>query len=302
MEMLSALYAMGYTTDKELHKVAGRAADNLRLATWPADTEEDVELASSLVLDVILKSGSVNSNEPVLLVDVPKCLSLARKRVEMVRMRLLANLRERGIRPVRVYVRAAAEDTADAHTVLLNVVNTDIGGPGMIQLLDAAFHDIGWKDKLLSKEAWHGDELLWRDEVDPAAEIAAPHTEEYGETETKGTTTSGDALSADSRLEGPSGLNDDSQKRPDFNHAAEHADVPGQPQERPGMIEHVETEISEPRIEHPTWHRGNEDTTTLLDIITSQSQSLPRRDGDPVSIISSSREQDEDDFELVNPA
>lgn len=274
VEMLSALYKMGYNTEKELLKVAGRISGNLHSATWPIE-DQDTNMIPSVVLDALLEDGRINSNEPVLLVNVSQRLVRGRDQVRSIKMRLLTDLRQRGIRPVRVYVRAEVEADADAHMVLLNVANTDIGGPGMVQLLDAAFHDVGWKQKLLSKEAWHGEELLWHDEVDEVSELRVA---------------SRDIVSGHSDKQSSSCVTTNHDDVPELSEA--QSAVSGQRNEEP----------SGPYMEHPTWRRGDKDTTTLLDIVTSQSLSLTQRDVSITSVISGSHEQEDDEFEFVDAA
>lgn len=126
----------------------------------------------------------VNSNEPVLLLNLPgapdAAPSAARQRIHHILAHTLTLLqRDYNIRPVRVYAGAylpsfdndeeesRSEDGNEDGTgngkghgkdgfsiSLLNVVNTELGGPGMVALLDQTCGIKAWGLGLMGKEEW----------------------------------------------------------------------------------------------------------------------------------------------------
>lgn len=97
---------------------------------------------------------NVNSNEVVLLINNLGSVSV----LEMggITTEVVAQLDAKyGIRPVRVIAGTfmTSLNGLGFSISLLNVVNTDIGGPGMIELLDASAEVTGWSAPI-RKETW----------------------------------------------------------------------------------------------------------------------------------------------------
>lgn len=96
----------------------------------------------------------VNSNEVVLLVNNLGGVSV----LEMggITAEVVAQLdRSYGIRPIRILSGSymTSLNGLGFSITLLNVVNTDIGGPGMVELLDDPAEATGWSAPI-SKETW----------------------------------------------------------------------------------------------------------------------------------------------------
>lgn len=257
--------------------------------------------------DVLAAKGiQLNSNEPILLLEVASAAEAGPEEIQSTKSTILTALRAKGIQPVRVYVRDCTSSSAPELTIsLLNVVNTDIGGPSMTQLLDAAFHDVSWKQKLILKEAYHGHNLLWFDTAwnthngadTPASMTVAEPAE---------TTNAGRIDDTPGKLESASvAVADVSEDVPIAAKPAQHRDLneptsdAGEdlpdPIEHPSMKELRERDQSRPGIVHPSWSREDE-KHGLLDIITTQSSQTEKQ---PLSVISGGTTNTDDDFEVV---
>jgi len=110
---------------------------------------------------------NVNSNEVVLLVNNlggVSVLELGGITAEVVRQ-----LKNRGVVPVRILsgTYMTSLNGLGFSISLLNVVNTDIGGPSMIQLLDYPCEATGWAAPI-SKETWEARNTTTRDDTSPA--------------------------------------------------------------------------------------------------------------------------------------
>jgi len=77
-----------------------------------------------------------------------------------------------GIKPVRILsgTYMTSLNGLGFSITLLNVVNTDIGGPGMIELLDQHCEAVGWSAPI-SKQTWEDKNTATRDQ-DPTVEVA----------------------------------------------------------------------------------------------------------------------------------
>ncbi|EXJ55433.1 hypothetical protein A1O7_08360 [Cladophialophora yegresii CBS 114405] len=143
-------------------------------------------LGGLLDRDVMRDSAvHVNSNEPVVLVnlDGDKAGHLDAERRDMLNYVVdivTTELRSKwNILPVRVYgghglpmpkpgyVQAEVDEVSvpGFSITLLNVVNTDIGGPSMPQLLDAPCDATEWR-QVIRKELWRERELISREDHD----------------------------------------------------------------------------------------------------------------------------------------
>lgn len=111
----------------------------------------------------------VNSNEVVLLLNNLGGVSV----LEMggILDEVVTQLREKwNVRPVRILsgTYMTSLNGLGFSITLLNVVNTDIGGPGMIELLDYPCEATGWAAPI-SKETWEEKNSATRDQ-DPTVE------------------------------------------------------------------------------------------------------------------------------------
>ncbi|KAI5924678.1 Dak1 domain-containing protein [Camillea tinctor] len=107
---------------------------------------------------------NVNSNEVVLLVNNlggVSALELGGITAEVVRQ-----LGQWGVQPVRILsgTYMTSLNGLGFSISLLNVVNTDIGGPSMIQLLDAPCEATGWSAPI-SKETWEAKNTNTREDT-----------------------------------------------------------------------------------------------------------------------------------------
>lgn len=153
------------------------------------DEEVEVELQVRAALARLLEDGGaktmvVNSNEPVLLLNTwGDCLYTVLE-MEALMSQTMGQLHaDHGIRPVRVYAGEFLSQPAESggekgfSISILNVVNTELGGPSMIQLLDAPSGAAAW-DAKVGKEEWEGSDgsvsrtvqlgmRNWSERVDP---------------------------------------------------------------------------------------------------------------------------------------
>ncbi|QUC22691.1 uncharacterized protein UV8b_06932 [Ustilaginoidea virens] len=116
----------------------------------------------------------VNSNEVVLLLNNLGGVSA----LEMggITTEVVSQLGSKhGIRPVRVICGTfmTSLNGLGFSISLLNVVNTDIGGPGMVELLDAAAEVTGWSAPI-RKETWEAKNTATRTEHPGANEESKP--------------------------------------------------------------------------------------------------------------------------------
>ena len=105
-----------------------------------------------------------NTNEPILLLTSTGHLTPAD--LGTILTLVLQNLhRHHNIHPVRIYTSTFPTESQEHSTgsgfsvALLNVVNTDIGGPGMVQLLDQECEATGW-NAAVKKETWESWQLV----------------------------------------------------------------------------------------------------------------------------------------------
>lgn len=149
-KMKYALAEEGYDEDAQatVSRLIERNVISCGVALGSASVRGSGGLQADLVQPQLedLMSGEfrINSNEVVLLILVDDSDTIDPQAARNIKEASCAILREMfHIFPVRVYVaRYSSEDTSKRSSragfslALLNVVNTDIGGPGMIQLLD----------------------------------------------------------------------------------------------------------------------------------------------------------------------
>ena len=115
----------------------------------------------------------VNSNEPVVLIN--NFGGLGPDEFGGVTHEVLTQLEQiYHIKPVRVYAGRYMERTADSamafSITVLNVVNTNLGGPSMIQLLDEPCEASGWC-QVMQKSNWEAPKL----ELSPTEDLKPAH-------------------------------------------------------------------------------------------------------------------------------
>jgi hypothetical protein len=171
VKIAGAVARMGYTFE-DVQKVANLVGENVWSVKMTLTAEnvgvEEVNVSKGQVREVLARllkpahhedevvALRVNSNEPVLLVNTWE--SATKREVAALCLQTVTQLhKDYGIRPVRVY---AGEYMAGTHRSektfcisILNVVNTEIGGPSMVQLLDAPSEARGWSTSV-TKEEW----------------------------------------------------------------------------------------------------------------------------------------------------
>ena len=117
---------------------------------------------------------SVNSNEVVLLINNLGGVSV----LEMggITTEVVSQLRDAyGIKPVRILsgTYMTSLNGLGFSISLLNVVNTDIGGPGMLELLDAPSEVPGWSAPI-RKETWEANNQAVREGTSRVTEEVKP--------------------------------------------------------------------------------------------------------------------------------
>lgn len=134
------------------------------------------ELVKTMLLQLLDQSDAdraflnVNSNEVVLLVNNLGGVSVLE--LGGITAEVVNQLGEQwGIRPVRILsgTYMTSLNGLGFSISLLNVVNTDIGGPSMIQLLDAPCEATGWP-ALVRKETWEAKNEATREDDTSLAE------------------------------------------------------------------------------------------------------------------------------------
>ena len=194
LKICGALAHMGYSSDV-VSKVAGLVQRNMMtsahygrapLETKSSELSQDtLEARIQALLTGMLTSKSsstrsvnMNSNEPVLLVN-----NFGGLRQELVRGVVRTSLEQlqqsHNIWPVRVYAGPFLVGDVDEEyrhngfsVTLLNVVNTEIGGPSMVDLLDHPCKAPIWSYGLgnFSKEVWRDRHLI--DKFETAAALS----------------------------------------------------------------------------------------------------------------------------------
>jgi hypothetical protein len=281
------------------------------------------EALATLFSSLTDKNVRINSNEPVLLVNGLNNIS-ASSLHEIVDA-AATNLRESpSIRPVRIYAgnfTPSAERKETAFSIsLLNVVNTDVGGPGMVQLLDMA----DWMGKsAVRREMWDGSgrNLIEREDKEDeafeevgkaesdhsevtsdAGEWESEHEQEIEE-ETKGKEieTEEHETARKDVLDDPSTID---AGNPSFTGPPSNTSQP----EEAEVVSDLPTEdpwSQRPQlrdIKHPSWDREH-DNETLLDMISKQSSRLPTSKTGNAYATAAVKEKaylsGEDDYEIV---
>lgn len=190
IKICGALASMGYDS-QTVHNVGKLVRNNMMSVDAPTSDKplgfSEISSAVEGMLEGLFKpwwpnkkrvrSVKFNSNEPVLLInDFGRCGGVKLGTVVSEVLEQLHN--QHNTWPVRVYAGNFIEgDDAggpEFSITLLNVVNTDIGGPSMIQLLDHPCNTLGWNG-CMRREVWNGRDLLDRydKEEEPTNEMQA---------------------------------------------------------------------------------------------------------------------------------
>lgn len=345
-KICDALANAGYS-DEDIRKVGGLVSRNLmtcetsqiqdseggrshgadggadRNVTETENTQKEVELMLRGLLDEnISRSRSVrmNSNEPVVLINFSA--QIGQKLLRHTTDETVKQLQEGwNIWPVRVYAGPFLPTSDGFSVTLLNVVNTDIGGPSMVQLLDEASNAPEWC-QYMRKEAWRGRDFLYREERDgvPAADESPDDGSEQSiasddndsvESEPSATILQGpsmqrDAVENDSAIAKSAATMDlvsrdvssEAHKDPSVDEPETEAEA-----EAEGIPLTRELELPERHVEHPTWDR-QDDSTSLMDLIRSQASTLApfgQEKSDPTAK-EFPKEEADDAGEELNPA
>ncbi|RYP07068.1 hypothetical protein DL764_002759 [Monosporascus ibericus] len=132
----------------------------------------------------------VNSNEVVLLVNNLGGVSVLE--LGGITTEVVKQLEQWGIRPVRILsgTYMTSLNGLGFSISLLNVVNTDIGGPSMIQLLDYPCEATGWAAPI-SKNTWEAKNTATRQDEGQSSEETIPSGLKYDATAFKDSLASG---------------------------------------------------------------------------------------------------------------
>lgn len=232
---------------------------------------------------------SVNSNEVVVLINHLGELPWAD--LEILVNETRDQMHEKwNIWPARIYAGPflPSQGTQGFSISILNVVNTDIGGPSMVQLLDEPCEAQGWND-WVGREAWNNRSCVsreWRSDLKvwpmrnyrlPSSPITAPAHQPISAPVADSETSL--ELSAPTEaipdIDRPSSLEARAEETlPRENDAAsspiksESDDMSDDP-----ATNEVFEEPTQPNIQHPTWEHEDGDES-LFDMIRRQSSKL----------------------------
>lgn len=294
----------------------------------PSRTYGTQHALSQLFANITSQNLRINTNEPVLLInnlgglDGVMLQEIADAAANLLRC-------EYHIRPVRVYAGnftpiAVEEKDVGFSISLLNVVNTDIGGPGMVQLLDM----VDWEGKgAVRREAWDGSgqNLVRREDYEVAklgdGDVKAEDVSEAGgsekgewESEPEVEREADDVFVEDDGKEQTKALSEGDgveaepdivQKHREIGNAIPDAfEAPKEAEGVPNIpIEEPESRPAQLReIKHPSWEREH-DNESLLDMIAKQSKRLSISKAGNAYATSAAQEKadlsGEDEYELV---
>ncbi|RMZ89570.1 hypothetical protein DV736_g3184, partial [Chaetothyriales sp. CBS 134916] len=227
------------------------------------------------------RSVKMNTNEPVLLVNNSNLSGLAFNSVVTETIEQLQRIWN--IWPVRIYAgRFSSDDGTSFSISLLNVVNTDIGGPSMIQLLDAPCEATAWLS-LVRREVWNGRDLLEKNErrhAEPAiqggreSDISnqAPSHVQTSAEETK------------SKLLGYVEQHIEQEPRATSAHTDHPEDTDAHDDDSSQFIRDVAP------MQHPTWEHLSA-TPSLLDLIKEQALSVAEQEDEAEMLVQSGPEK-----------
>lgn len=170
---LEHVHVPGRRESEEQHLKAGEVEIGMGIHNEPGSSKETLELPTLVakMLGQMLDPAdadraflTVNSNEVVLMVNNLGGVSVLE--LGGITAEVAAQLEKKyGIRPVRVLsgTYMTSLNGLGFSITLLNVVNTDIGGPSMIDLLDEPCEATGWAAPV-SKTSWEARNTATREE------------------------------------------------------------------------------------------------------------------------------------------
>jgi hypothetical protein len=277
----------------------------------PSPTYGTSQALAQLFDNLSAKDVRINTNEPVLLVNSSILSNVHLKEIAAAAANSLRD--QYHIRPVRIYAgnfdSASASElgtpkgfssSAEGYSLsLLNVVNTDIGGPGMIQLMDM----VDWEAAgAIKVEHWDGSGWNLVREVEYVGEDGKESAEGDGngnrsESETggsdKGEWESEDEAEPEeedkeAEAEAEIGKEDDQVDAlpvPDVPASHQEQDTDARPQLR--------------SIKHPSWEHS-QDKESLLDMISNQAKKLPvSKGGNAYATSAAAALEGEDGYEVI---
>ncbi|KIW13156.1 hypothetical protein PV08_08343 [Exophiala spinifera] len=237
----------------------------------------------------VLRSRTVhiNSNEPVVLINhAPR---MSPDFLGQVTNETVTQLQNKwNIWPVRVYAGPFVMVSADGFSItLLNVVNTNLGGPNMVELLDMPCDAVEWS-RWRRKDLWRDRQFLYSETQD-GPPLPPEFRDDGSEQSITSDGDSEESLSWDSSVVHSPQQTPLPQGEEATGRGEQDAILALPPRPRlEDMQEDVATvqlaeglmpedndllEAPEPHIEHPTWSR-QDDSISLLDLIRSQAATL----------------------------
>ena len=295
MKICGALASMGYDSGT-VHNVGKLVRNNMMTVDAPASDKPmaftEIEGEVKKMLEGFFKSYwpnakrvrsvKFNSNEPVLLInDFGRCGGVKLGSVVTEVIEQLQN--KHNVWPVRVYAGSFIEgDEADGpefSVTLLNVQNTEIGGPSMIQLLDHPCNTLGWNG-CMRREVWNGRDLLERfEKAETAKDKAAALPEKMQEVSIAdkgaGVVKNKSAAAASAEADNQAKAPDEAEPREVEHDEAEPEEVEADDAE-PDEVEPDEPGYSyddphkdRPAVRYPTWDHSTK-SESLIDLIGRQ--------------------------------
>ncbi|KAI1615731.1 dihydroxyacetone kinase [Exophiala viscosa] len=287
-KICDALVKAGYGDD-DIKKVGGLVLRNVMTSAsgdhdlFKSSLDElrkDVDLSLEEVLDKNTRRShnvNFNSNEPVLVINAFAGLDRAAWNC-LVDHTVMQLQQTWGIWPVRVYAGPFVATEAEFEITLLNVVNTDIGGPSMVQLLDTPCDAPEWQ-KFVRREAWRERDLLYRQdgvlpvEVDTHSDDGSEHSVQSDDSESTDAELAGDDIAEEPAHEDEAAFIQDVEEP-----HSQHEQVPTSDEPEPEEIpipspEPHELDLPEKRSDHSTWERP-QNTVSLLNLPRSRSSRI----------------------------
>ncbi|KAF7554049.1 hypothetical protein G7046_g6926 [Stylonectria norvegica] len=180
---LEHVHVPGRKVDNEGDLKIGEVEIGMGIHNEPGSGREKVdlpELVSTMLKQLLDPTDkdrafvNVNSNEVVLLINNLGAVSVLE--IGGITAEVVSQLdTKHGIRPVRVLsgTYMTSLNGPGFSISLLNVVNTDIGGPSMIDLLDAPNEVVGWSSPI-QKGTWEAKNTATRTEAASESEAIKP--------------------------------------------------------------------------------------------------------------------------------
>ncbi|KIV94108.1 hypothetical protein PV10_05263 [Exophiala mesophila] len=320
---------VGMLVGKNTLTVESTQLDSINDSTDDLGKEDKMNQTVAAMLNGILdhkvtrtRSVHFNSNEPVLLVNGSSDISLS-DLMDAIDAATVQVQQGRGIWPVRVYGGRFWPVQGGGFSIsLLNVVNTDIGGPSMVQLLDEHCDAPEWNG-FLRHDVWRGRDLVSREERahwgsggqqihdDDDGSEHSMHSEDSTSTHQE------DYL--DDNAESMAKFQEGSrQSEPEFEPIDQHnipvaamaepataldilpheggeTDTPDPAEPEHNISVPQELNVPERTIGYPTWDRRH-DSVSLIDLIRSQAL-----DSSPLDLEESGAEAEQDETAREQP-